>query len=142
MNHDAARIWFDAYIAAFNRRDCAAYSDYYTDDVELVIGSGKVLRGRQAIVDFYRSVNTTTQRTIAVIRMIADEHGLAAELESEFLATQDAPDFPSGPLRQGDRLHIRSFAFYELRGGKFSRIRAATFHRELRPAAMDKFRVG
>jgi ketosteroid isomerase-like protein len=142
MNHDEARIWFGAYIAAFNRCDCAAYSDYYTDDVQLVIGSGKVLQGRQAIVDFYRGVNATTQRTIAVIQLIADEHGLAAELESEFLATQDAADFPSGPLRKGDRLHIRSFAFYELRGGKFSRIRAATFHRELRPAAMDEFRVG
>lgn len=142
MNRDEARIWFGAYIAAFNRCDSAAYSDYYTDDVQLVIGSGKLLQGRQAIVDFYRGVNATTQRAIAVIQLIADEHGLAAELESEFLATQDAADFPSGPLRQGDRLHIRSFAFYELRGRKFSRIRATTFHREFRPAAMDEFRVG
>jgi ketosteroid isomerase-like protein len=46
MKHDEACTWFGAYIAAFNRSDCAAYSNYYTDDVPLVIGSGKVLPGR------------------------------------------------------------------------------------------------
>jgi hypothetical protein len=54
---------------------------------------------------------------------------IAAEFESEFLALEDAPDFTSGPLAKGDRLYINSFAFYELSGGKFVRIRAAVFKR-------------
>jgi hypothetical protein len=134
MTRDEVRSRFDAYIAAFNRADYAAFADYYAADVELVIGSGQVLRGRQAIVEFYRGVKANTQRAIVVIQAIADERGLAAELESEFLALADVPDFPSGPLRKGDRLHIRSFVFYDIHDGKFRRIRAATFQRELRPA--------
>ena len=110
------------------------FTDHYTEDIELVIASGKVLRGRQSIADFYRGVNAGTRRSINVIQVFGDDQNLAAELESEFLATTDVADFPSGPLRRGDRLYVRSFALYDLRGNKFCRIRAASFRRELRTA--------
>ena len=132
MDAEAA---FRDYIAAFNRGDTDAYGACYCDDVVLVIADHSRLEGRQAIFDFYARVREGTERTIRVVDVLARGDRLAAELDSEFLATRDLPDFPSGPMRAGDRLHIRSFVFYDLEGGRYKRIRSATHRRELRPAA-------
>jgi len=121
---------FRAYIEAFNRGDFEAVTANYTDDVELVNGAGTRLVGKAAIVDFYRKVRADTDRTIEIVECFADEEGIGADLKSEFVATRDAPDFPSGPMAKGDRLRINSFAIYSLRGGKLARIKAGVHKRE------------
>jgi hypothetical protein len=131
---DVAR--FHAYMAAFNRHDYRELVDHYDPDILLVIGNGTQLRGRQAIVDFYRNVNDATTRTIEIIDAFSDGAMLAAELQSEFLALRDAPDFTSGPMARGDRLYLNSFAFYDIGSDRrFVRIRSAVFRREWRRAA-------
>jgi len=124
---------FAAYIDAFNRDDYAAFGDRYTEDVVLVVAGVRELRGRQAIFDFYRDVKAKTRRTIRIVQAFGEGDGLAAELQSEFLALEDSPDFPTGPLRAGDRMRINTFVLYDLAGGRYSRIRSATFRRELIP---------
>lgn len=120
---------FARYIAAFNAGDFETACSFYADDIRLTIGNGRVLRGREEIVRFYTGVRQVTRRTITVLDCFANETLLAAELESEFLAVTDVPDFTSGPMRQGDRMYINSFAFYDLAQGCFSRIRATVFRR-------------
>jgi hypothetical protein len=83
------------------------------------------LRGRDAIFDFYRTVRKQTQRTIEVLKVISEANRLAAELQSEFVALEDLPDFTAGPMKKGGRIYINTVALYELRGGKFARIRSA-----------------
>lgn len=122
------------YISAFNDSDYATLCDFYCDDVRLVIGNGKELVGKQAIVDFYRGVKAKTRRTITILQSFSNGETIAAEFESEFLALQDAPDFTSGPMAALDRLYINSFALYDLREGRFARIRAAVFRRIWRRA--------
>jgi ketosteroid isomerase-like protein len=121
---------FRAYVAAFNRGDFDAVTAKYTDDVELVNGAGARLIGKAAIVDFYRKVRADTDRTIEIVECFADDEGSGADLKSEFVATRDAPDFPSGPMAKGDRLRINSFAIYTLRDGKFAQIKAGVHKRE------------
>lgn len=131
---------FAAYIDAFNRDDYAAFGDCYTDDVVLVVAGVRELRGRQAIFDFYREVKAKTRRTITIVQAFCDGGGLAAELRSEFLALEDVPDFPTGPLWAGDRMRINTFALYDLRGGCYSRIRSATFKRDFIPGPITEAR--
>lgn len=119
---------------AFNTSDYAQLSQYYADDVLLVIGNGTELRGASAIVEFYRQVKANTQRTIKILRTFPGRDGIAAELESEFLALEDVPDFTSGPMRKGDRLYINSFVIYETRGERYSQIRSAVYKRIWRRA--------
>jgi hypothetical protein len=124
---------FRAYIAAFNAHDYTRLVDYYDPDVRLIIGNGTELRGRQAIVDFYRNVNDATTRQIEILQAWSDGATLAAEIQSEFLAIRDAPDFTSGPMLRGDRYYLNSFALYDLGpDGRFTRVRAAVFRREWR----------
>ena len=126
-----------AYMEAFNRSDYETLRGFYCPDVRLVIGSGKELVGAQAIVDFYREVKAKTQRTISILQSVSNGRTVAAELESEFLALEDVPDFTSGPMAKGDRLYINSFVFYDLRDGRYARIRSAVFKRIWRRAGID-----
>lgn len=126
---------FRAYMAAFNASDWAALRGYYTPDIRLVIGNGTELVGREAIVDFYAQVKRQTRRTIQIVQCFAEGSTLAAELESEFLAVEDAPDFAVRPMAKGDRYYINSFVLYDSDGDQYRRIRAAVFRREFRPLA-------
>jgi SnoaL-like domain len=124
---------FSTYINAFNRDDVATYGEYYAQDVVLVLAGKTELRGRQAIFDFYKSVKSQTRRTIRINKFVATPEHIAVELESEFLALQDLPDFTAGPMRQGGRIFINTFVLYDVRDGKFSRIRSALFRKIANP---------
>jgi len=120
---------FSSYIDAFNHDDYTHFGDYYDDNVVLVIAGKKELRGRQAIFDFYRTAKSQAHRVIEVNRLISAPGRLAAELQSEFVATTDVPQFVAGPMKRGDRIFINTFVLYELRRGKFARIRSAEYRK-------------
>ena len=124
---------FQAYIEAFNRDDYHGFGDYYDENVTLTIAGRKELRGRQAIFDFYRDVKRQTHRTIVVDKLIRAPGRVAAELHSEFVAVEDSPDFIAGALKTGQRIFIRTFVLYELRGERFARIRSAEYRKLARP---------
>ena len=124
---------FRAYLGAFNAGDWDALRHFYAPDVRLVIGNGTELNGREAIIDFYRKVNQQVRRTIEIIQCFGAGNTLAAEIESEFLAIQDAPDFAARPMALGDRYYLNSFVFYDSGDEHYTRIRAAVFRREFRP---------
>jgi ketosteroid isomerase-like protein len=126
---------FAAYMDAFNHDDYAAFGDHYTDDVKLVIAGDRALSGRQAIFDFYKTVKSQTRRTIQINRLVTTPGLFAAELQSEFLALEDLPDFVAGPMKKGGRIFINTFVIYELKDGKFWRIRSAEYRKENRGAA-------
>jgi hypothetical protein len=125
---------FQAYVQAFNSGDWGTLLEFYAPDVRLVIGTGTELIGRDAVIGFYRKTTQLTHRRIEVLQCLAAEQSLAAEIESEFLAVRDAPDFSARPMSKGDRYYVNSFVFYDFIGDHYTRIRAATFRREFRPA--------
>lgn len=116
---------FARYIDAFNRDDYGQFAQFYAPDITLVIAGRHRLSGRQAILDFYKAVKAQTRRTIEIKRVISAPHALAAELQSEFLALRDLPDFAAGPMRKDERLLINTFVLYDLREGRFARVRSA-----------------
>jgi sulfur carrier protein ThiS len=117
---------FRDYIDCFNRDDFAGFTRYYTDDVLLELPQ-KELRGRQAIVDFYRIVKARIRETLRISEIVADEEGLAAEVDTEFLALEDWPDFIVRPVKKGDSIRIISFVHYKIRDGRFAHIKSARF---------------
>ena len=125
---------FARYIDAFNRDDYAQFAQYYAPDVTLIIAGRHRLTGRQAVLDFYKAVKAQTRRTIEIKRVISAPHALAAELQSEFVALRDLPDFTAGPMRKDERMLINTFVLYDLREGRFVRIRSAEL-RKIRRAS-------
>jgi hypothetical protein len=131
MTSAEARAWFQAYIDAFNRDDFAGFSAYYHPDVRFE-GAAATLDGAAAIVDFYRGVKQKLVETLTVRQFIAalDKGRMAVELETELVAKEDWPDFPTGAFAKGDRRVTLNFIFYEIDADlKFTRIRSARFQR-------------
>ncbi len=126
---------FHAYMHAFNGSDWDALRGFYAPDVRLVIGNGTELVGREAIIAFYGKVKQQTTRTIEILQCFAEGTMLAAEIQSEFVAVEDAPDFAVRPMARGDRYYLNSFVLYDFVGREYTRIRAAIFRREFRPLA-------
>ena len=124
---------FQRYIDAFNRADEATYGEYYHPDVVLVLGGKRELKGTQTIFDFYKVVRAGTKREIKVLKFIATPDAMAVELESEFLALVDDPQYVEG-LKKGDRRWQNTVVLYEMKDGKFFNIRSATFKSEIRKA--------
>jgi len=117
---------FMEYTRAFSNAECDRFSAYYTDDVVCELGgAGIVLRGRQAIVDFYREMFKTVRESLTLHRLIADDSGLAADVTSQFTAIADAPGFVIAPLKKGEFIRLPVFVHYELRDGKIARIKVA-----------------
>jgi hypothetical protein len=117
---------FANYIDCFNRNDFAGFSRHYADAVVLELPK-KELRGRDAIVDFYRVVKARVRETLQINQVIVDAEGLAAEVDTEFYGLEDWPDFIVAPLQKGGIIRIVSFVHYEIRGGLFTHIKSARF---------------
>ena len=115
---------FAEYIDSFNRDDFEGFSKYYAEDVVLELGKRKTLHGRQAIIDFYREIKSRIRETLVIRNVVADEHGLAAEVATEFHALADWPDFIAGPIRKGESINIVSWVFYRIVNGRFQHIRS------------------
>jgi ketosteroid isomerase-like protein len=120
---------FIAYINAVNNNNISVINEYLHDDIVLVIAGEKELRGRQAVSEFYKMLRMQTKHTIQINKLITSGNMLAADLQSEFIALQDLPDFFAGPMKNGSRVSINIFVLYNLRDSKFSRMRSAEFRK-------------
>src|SRR5207237_1770541 len=105
-------------------------------EIVLVIGGQREMPGPHAIFDFYRRVKAQAHRTIRVRNFVNGPDRVAAELESEFLALEDVPDFSAGPMKKGDRIFMHTFVLYEIRDGRFVRIRSAALRKVHRGPAL------
>ena len=115
---------FHNYIAAFNAWDFDGFTSYYADDVLFDLSGKLVLRSRVAVRKFYQDVSQKVKEKLDVRTVVMDEEGLAADVDTEFKALVNDPSFIAGPIVPGQSIFIRSFIFYQIGNGKFTRITA------------------
>ena len=121
------RGWFEAYLAAFNRGDFDGFGAFYADDV-IFHGQAAQLRGRDAVLDFYRKVRARLDEQVELVSFVGAEGGrrIAAELRTTLLARRDWLEMPTGPMRAGDKRQSVNIVFYDLHEYKFTRVRSAS----------------
>lgn len=120
--HPSQLAAYGAYTAAFSAGDPARYTRFYTDDVELLLGSVAPMRGKQAIADFYTDMFTRVREGLTVHGIEADDEKIVSDTTSRFTAIADAPDFVVGALAKGDYIEVRVLVTYYLRDGLIHRI--------------------
>ncbi len=120
--HPSQIAAYRAYAAAFSNGDPARYTRFYTDDVELLLGSVPPMRSKQAIADFYTAMFKRVRESVTVHSITATEGEIVSNCTSRFTAIADAPDFAGGPLAEGDSLEVRVSVTYSLREGLIERI--------------------
>jgi hypothetical protein len=120
--HPSQMAAYDAYTAAFSAGDPSRYTRFYTDDVELLLGSVPPMKGKQAIADFYTAMFTRVRESLTEHGIEASENEIVSDTTSRFTAVADAPDFVVGPLQKGDYIEVRVIVTYTLREGLIERI--------------------
>ena len=119
---------FRAYLREFNAANHEALARYYADDVLFSFGHGPTLRGRDAVIAFYRPFHEHVKETVDVQFLVMDHRHVAVELAAEFRALKDYDNFTRGPLKAGDVVRLTSFVHYDLNSaGRFSAIRVGSY---------------
>lgn len=120
--HPSQLAAYGAYTAAFSAGDPERYTRFYTDDVELLLGSVPPMKGKAAIAGFYTEMFKRVREGLTVHGITADDEKIVSDTTSRFTAIADAPDFVVGPLMQGDYIEVRVLVTYYLRDGLIHRI--------------------
>jgi hypothetical protein len=120
--HPSQLAAYGAYTAAFSNGDPERYTRFYTDDVELLLGSVPPMRGKAAIAGFYTAMFERVRESLTVHAIEASEQEIVSDTTSRFTAIADAPDFVVGALAKGDYIEVRVVVTYTLRDGLIERI--------------------
>jgi len=117
MNRDEMQEYFKLYTEDFEK----AVDLYYAEDI-VFENPDNIFNGRQAILDHFRVVRDGIKEIFTPLNIVIENDRIAAEIDVELLATKDKPDFPAGPLKEGDSLHRRVGVFYHIRDGKICNV--------------------
>jgi ketosteroid isomerase-like protein len=120
--HPSQQAAFRAYTAAFSNADFERFPAFYTDDVQLVLGSVPPIHGRQGIIDFYRSRFERVREQLTVNSVAATDEAIELDAITRFTAVEDVPGFVLGALKAGECIEGRVLVNYRLRGGLISHI--------------------
>lgn len=130
---------YDEYVEAFNRGDDDALVDnYFADDV-FFAGTSMTLHGKEAVREFLHKAHDGVRETLRHRVFVRDEHNIAVEVDMDFHATHDRPNFVFGPLRAGEHMTVKFFCFYQVDDGKITSLKTSTWApgRDVTPAPTE-----
>jgi ketosteroid isomerase-like protein len=114
---------YTKYIEAFNAGDDAALvRNFFTPDVVFQSGP-RVVRGADELLKFLNWAHDGIREIIRAQVVLRDAGHIFAEIDMDFLATADRPDFTFGALKKGEITTVKFFAMYYLRDGKVAQLK-------------------
>ena len=118
--------YFD-YVDSFNTGDDAALVQrWFTEDCRFQSGP-RVLTGRGALLQFLNWAHDGIREIIRAKTILTGENRIFAEIDMDFHAMRDRPDFLFGALKQGEFHTVKFFVLYRIRDGKVAELKAATW---------------
>ena len=118
---------YKQYIQAFNSGgDAQLVSEWFTEDCIFQSGP-RLLKGRKELLEFLNWAHDGIREIIRAQTVLQDENHLFAEIDMDFHATRDRPDFIFGALAKGEFLTVKFFVLYRLREGKVAHLKASTW---------------
>ena len=128
-NAGMSREDFAAYVQAFNTQDPEIFArKYFTPDVTFERRDHRITRGmEQYIKEYYASHDGLTE-VLNPQRVLIDGNNIAMEVNVDFAATKDQPNFIIQPMRAGDKLMVKLFVFYTIRAGRIAHVKSARWN--------------
>jgi hypothetical protein len=118
---------FYKYAEVFNSGDDRAMVDgFWVDDLKVATGQGEVLAsGKESWLKFLEGVHDGMREIMRIQTLIRNESHIFAEIDMDFHASKDRPDYPFGSLKAGDFITVKMFALYFLRDDKIAMLKLA-----------------
>jgi ketosteroid isomerase-like protein len=118
---------FADYAAAFNRCDDAALvAEFWTEDCVMQSGA-RIVRGRDGMLEFLNWAHDGIREIMRPKLVIEQGDVIWAEIDMDFHATRDRPDFVFGALKTGEFVTVKFFAQYRTRGGQVAYLKTMTW---------------
>jgi hypothetical protein len=123
---------FYKYIEVFNSGDDKAMVDqFWVDDLVVVSGRGNQARvlasDKESWLKFLDRAHDGVREIIRVQVLIRNENNLFAEIDMDFHASKERPDYPFGHLKPGDFITVKMFCLYFLRGDRIAKLKMASW---------------
>lgn len=118
---------YDDYIALFNTGDDAALIErYFADDV-VFSGGTRDYQGKAALKTFLDWAHDGVREVIRAQNVLRRDDLIFAEVDMDFHASKERPEFPFGPLHPGDMVTVKFFVTYRLRDDKVVELKSMTW---------------
>src|SRR4051812_1988761 len=118
---------FIDYMDAFNRYDDAALlRDFWTEDCVMQSANRRMV-GHQGMTEFLAWAHDGILETMRPKLVIEDGDRIFAEIDMDFTATRDRPDFTFGALKAGEFVTVKFFVLYRTRDGKVAELQSMTW---------------
>ena len=118
---------FIDYMDAFNRYDDAALlRDFWTEDCVMQSGP-RLMVGHKGMQEFLDWAHDGILETMRPKLVMEDGDHIFAEIDMDFTATRDRPDFQFAALKTGESTTVKFFVQYTLKGGKVAYLKSMTW---------------
>ena len=118
---------YDDYVTLFNTGDDATLVDrFYADDV-VFSGGNRDYQGKDELVKFLNWAHDGVREVIRLQNMLQQDDLIFVEVDMDFHASKERPDFPFGHLYPGDLVTVKFFVTYKLRDDRIAELKSMTW---------------
>ena len=123
---------FYKYAETFNSGDDKAMLDgFWVDDLEIYSargeGYGLQAKSKEEFLKFLKFAHDGVREIIRIQALVQTEENILAEIDMDFHASKDRPDYPFGHLKPGGFITVKMFCSYTLRGDKLKSLKLASW---------------
>jgi len=122
---------YEQYIADFNTGDDERLVEKYFHPDIVFTGSTRKLHCKQELLGFLRWAHNGIREIIRVQSYAQQSNKLFAEIDMDFRASKDRPDFPFKALKAGEMTTVKFFVAYTFApDGRITALKSATWPAE------------
>jgi hypothetical protein len=123
---------FYRYVEVFNSgNDRAMVDQFWVDDLKVLSGRGDkaaiLASDKESWLKFLERTHEGVREIMRVQVLMQNENNIFAEIDMDFHASKDRPDFSFGHLKPGDFITVKMFCLYFLRGDKIAMLKMASW---------------
>jgi len=89
--------------------------------------AGVLASGRENWLKFLNFAHDGIREIMRVQVLIQNENNIFAEIDMDFHASKERPDYPFGHLKPGDFFTVKMFCLYFLRGDRIEKLKMASW---------------
>ena len=121
---------FYKYAETFNSGDDKAMVEgFWVDDMVVLTGQdneeGILAKGKEDWLKFLEGVHDGVREIMRIQVLIQNKDHIFAEIDMDFHASKDRPDYAFGHLKPGDFITVKMFALYYLRDDRIAMLKLA-----------------
>lgn len=119
------RFNYDDYLDLFNSGDDSALCNTFFTEDAVMQTADRYINGRTALLAFLHNAHDGVREILHPQVVVQDKNHLLAELNIEFMATADRPDFVFQPMQTGESITVKFFVVYTLRDDRICYLKTA-----------------